>query len=88
MSKSLLIRYIRLALAEVKIARVPNQLISPKEEKGNRDDENYGEEVEEDAINVNEFSSCAGGNIMGYSGPLGIDPDKLGRKKNKRRKSA
>ena len=85
MSKSLLEKYIKLAVAETKTARVPNQLISPKEEKGNRDDENWENEAEE--TSVNEFSSCAAGSVMGYSGPLGIDPDKLGRKKNKRRKS-
>jgi hypothetical protein len=76
MSK-LLRRYIKDVVAEVKLARVPNQLIAPdeKEESGNED-----EAVE----NVNEFSGV--GAIAGYSGPLGINPDKLGRKKNSRKK--
>lgn len=74
---NLLRRYIKEAVAEAKLARVPNQLISPdeKEESGNED-----ETVE----NVNEFSGV--GAIAGYSGPLGVNPDKLGRKKNSRKK--
>jgi len=76
MSAKLLKRYIQEAVAEAKLARVPNQLMAPeKEESGNED-----ETVE----NVNEFSGV--GAIAGYSGPLGMDPDRLGRKKNSRKK--
>lgn len=64
-------------LDEVHSARVPNQLISPDEDSGPKDED---EAVE----NVNEFSGV--GAIAGYSGPLGMDPDKLGRKKNSRKK--
>jgi hypothetical protein len=74
MSKALLVRYIRAAVAEAKLARVPNQLMAPEEEGGKED-----EAVED----VNEFSGV--GAIAGYTGPLGTDPDKLGRKKNSRR---
>lgn len=71
MSKALLMRYIQMALAEAHPARVPQQLLSPTDsEEGSQD------EVE----NVQEFSGV--GAIMGYSAPLGMDPDKLGRKKN------
>lgn len=76
MSKKLLVRYIREAVAEAKLARVPNQLLAPKAEKGEEDD---GEADE----SVNEFSGV--GSIAGYTAPLGMDPDKLGRKKNSRR---
>lgn len=68
-----------MAIAEAKLARVPNQLVSPDSE------ENGQEDSDEEAVEgVNEFS-CVG-SIAGYSGPLGIDPDELGRKKNSRKK--
>lgn len=41
-----------------------------------KDDEPVDEEND-----INEFSGV--GSIVGYSGPLGINPDALGRKKNK-----
>ena len=86
MSNLLLKRYVRLAVKEAADARVPDQLVS-------RDDGS-----EEETANVQEFAAAgaggntlASGNIVGYSGPLGIDPDKLGRQKNaskkKRKKS-
>lgn len=55
-------RYIRLAVREAHLARVPNQLVSDKgeEEVGSEDG------VEND---VNEISGC--GAAMGYTGPLG-----------------
>ena len=81
MSKKLLVRYIREAVAEAKLARVPNQLLAPKAEKGEEDD---GEDDGEADESVNEFSGV--GSIAGYTAPLGMDPDKLGRKKNSRRK--
>ena len=77
MSKALLVKYIQAAVAEAKLARVPNQLMAPDEDSGPKDED---EAVE----NVNEFSGV--GSIAGYSGPLGMDPDKLGRKKNSRKK--
>ena len=76
LSESLLVKYIQAAVIEAKLARVPNQLMAPeKEESGNED-----ETVE----SVNEFSGV--GAIAGYTAPLGMDPDKLGRKKNSRKK--
>lgn len=76
-STTLLKRYIRLALAEAHLARVPQQLLSPDQETDNRDED----EGEED---VNEFSGV--GSIVGYSAPLGMDPDRLRRQKNRRKK--
>jgi hypothetical protein len=78
---NLLKRYIRLAVLEAADARVPNQLISTGEE-----------ETEAEDNHVQEFAACGGGNtlasgnIVGYSAPLGMDPDKLGRKKNASKK--
>lgn len=77
LSKSLLVKYIRAAVAEAKLARVPNQLLAPDEDSGKGDEDKTVE-------NVNEFSGV--GAIAGYSGPLGMDPDKFGRKKNSRKK--
>lgn len=79
LNESLLVRYIRMALAEATQARVPNQLLSPiqNDQDGEAEDGNDEETTE----NVNEFSGA--GSIAGYSAPLGMDPDKLGRKKNK-----
>ena len=74
MGKQLLVRYLRMAVAEAKLARVPNQLVEPDSER----------DKDEAAEDVNEFSGV--GSIAGYGGPLGMDPDKLGRKKNARRK--
>lgn len=74
MGNKLLVAYLRMAVAEAHLARVPDQLVS--------DDAEEGDETE--AQGVNEFSGVGG--IMGYSGPLGVDPDKLGRRKNKRKK--
>ena len=70
--KTLLMSYIRAALAEAHLARVPNQLIEPDQnaEDGNED------EVEE----VNEFCGMAGGGVMGYTGPLGGKTKKKTRK--------
>ena len=63
-------RYIRM-VAEQHLARVPNQLVS---------DTGNGEEDE----SVDEFAGVGG--IAGYTAPLGMDPDRLGRQKNKTRK--
>jgi len=72
----LLRTYIREALAEVADARVPNQLISPddNEENGNSEDGSS------DELEMYEF--CSAGSVAGYSAPLGMNPDELGRKKN------
>lgn len=78
MSKRLLRAYIRATLAETADARVPNQLIAPGEDEENgSSEEDSGETLE-----VNEF--CGVGSVAGFSAPLGMDPDKLGRKKNSR----
>lgn len=73
----LLASYIRATIMEmVKDARVPNQLLDPE---GSQEDKDKGSEGVED---VKEFAAIAGGAIAGYTAPLGVDPDKLGRKKN------
>lgn len=74
---NLLMEYIRLALHEARLARVPKQLLPLPTENGTEED---GTEEQE---NVQEFSGV--GAIAGYTGPLGMSPDKLGRKKNKPR---
>jgi hypothetical protein len=75
MSKQLLQAYIRMAVAEAHLARVPNQLVSDNGEEGSED---AGQE------DVNEFSGAgAGGGLQGFTAPLGMDPNSLGRKKNK-----
>ena len=75
MGKRLLVRYIQ-EMVEAHLARVPNQLLSPAEEGNGQRDE---DEVHE-GIGV--------GAATGFTAPLGMDPDGLGRKKNKpKRKS-
>jgi hypothetical protein len=76
MSKQLLVRYLRLAVAEAKQARVPNQLIEPDSVNSKEE----GSEVE----HVDEFSGV--GAIAGYTAPLGMSPDDLGRKKGRSRR--
>jgi len=76
MSTKLLVSYLKLVFESVKDARVPNQLMDPEELSS---DEN-----ETDAHDVKEFSAV--GAIAGYTAPLGMSPDKLGRKKNSRNK--
>lgn len=71
---NLLMEYIRLALREARLARVPQQLMPLSTESGTEEDGN-----EE---NVQEFS----GAIAGYTAPLGMSPDRLGRKKNRPRR--
>lgn len=73
---SLLMEYIKLALREARLARVPKQLLPLPTENGT--EENGNEE------SVQEFSGA--GAISGYAAPLGMSPDKLGRKKNKPRR--
>ena len=70
--------YIRLALREARLARVPQQLMPLPAEIGTEED---GTEEQE---NVQEFSGV--GAIAGYTAPLGMSPDELGRKKNKPRR--
>jgi hypothetical protein len=74
---NLLRRYIRMLIEETELARVPTQLLSPDEENGSVDND--------DDEGIEEFSGA--GAIAGYTGPLGIDPDALGRKKNAGSKS-
>jgi hypothetical protein len=73
MGKRLLVRYIR-EVVESHLARVPNQLVSDDRQEGD------GEADE----GMDEFAGVGG--IAGYTAPLGMDPDRLGRKKNKTRK--
>lgn len=72
MSKRLLVRLIRLVMAESgDTARVPNQLMLPDE---------VSHSTAADDEEVTEFSGA--GAVAGYSAPLGVDPDRLGRKKD------
>lgn len=61
------------------IARVPNQLLSPDEHEGEEEGIKAGDVQQ-------EFSSMGGGAVMGYSLPLGMDPDAAGRQKNRPRR--
>ncbi len=54
----LLLQYLRLAIQEARLARVPNQLIDIEDVE----DENMGEEVD-------EHSAVAGGNLQGTMAP-------------------
>jgi len=74
MSRELLVRYLRLAIDESRNANVPTQLIEPDSVDDN-DKRNLDQ--------VDEFSGV--GAVAGYTAPLGMSPDKLGRKKNKKR---
>lgn len=79
MSK-LLKRYITMVLEDARLARVPQQLVSPDgEQSGNSED---GKEEAED---VYEFSGAGAG--AGYTLPLGMDPDAAGRRKNSLRRN-
>lgn len=82
-NQQLLSAYIRMVVQEVADARVPNQLIAP--DGGSADD----------VTELDEFATVgaggcgntlASGNIQGYTAPLGMNPDRLGRQKNKGRK--
>jgi len=73
MGTKLLMRYIR-EVVEGHLARVPNQLVSDGSQEGS---------TEEATEEMDEFSAVGGGGIAGYTAPLGMDPDRLGRKKNK-----
>lgn len=65
-------------MTEARQARVPNQLISPDDVNDEEGDDL--EKVEQ----VQEYNTTA--NIMGYSAPLGMNPNKLGRLKNRSKK--
>lgn len=76
---NLLMHYLRLAVREAHLARVPNQLVSDSGQEGDED-------VDQD---VNEFSGV--GAIMGYSGPLGGESAEhptasVGKKRKHRRR--
>jgi hypothetical protein len=75
MGKRLLVKYIR-QVVEAHLARVPNQLVS--------DDKQEGSDSGDEDEGMDEFAGVGG--IAGYTAPLGMDPDRLGRKKNKPRK--
>ena len=68
MSTSTLVRYIQMVLNEIKDACVPTQLL-----------DSQPEDLEAE---VNEFSGC--GAIAGYTAPLGVTPDMMGRTKEKK----
>lgn len=75
MGKALLMRYVKMVLESAKDARIPNQLV------GNEDSETDKKKKEKQ--DIDEFSGV--GAVMGYSAPLGMNPDDMGRKKNKPR---
>lgn len=82
MSEKLLREFVRLSLTETPLARVPTQLLDPDEDgkaAGDADDCGCGDKDDE----LDEFSAVGAGAIAGYTGPMGINPDRLGRKKNK-----
>jgi hypothetical protein len=62
MSK-LLMRYLRLAVQEAHLVRVPNQLVS--------DDGQEGQDDSDDQTELDEFCGVGGGNVVGYNGLLG-----------------
>lgn len=66
-------KFIRMVLAENPDARVPTQLLSPDDVKGQED---RGHEEE----GIEEFSGV--GAIAGYTLPLGMNPDAAGRRNN------
>lgn len=71
MGNSLLKRYIRLAVREAHLARVPNQLVTADVEERSEDEA------------VDEFAGVGAGGVSGFTGPLGADPDSKGSKKRK-----
>ncbi len=75
----LLKRYIRMVVKEGELARVPNQLLSPEDHEGEEEGMKAGDVQQ-------EFSSVGSGAIMGYSLPLGMNPDAAGRQKNRPRR--
>lgn len=78
MSTNLLMSYIR-QVVEGHLARVPNQLVSDDREGSGHEEEVQGE--------MDEMAAAiGGGSIAGMTAPLGTDPDRLGRKKNKPRR--
>ena len=64
-----------MVLESAKDVRVPNQLV------GNEESESDKKNTKQD---VDEFSGV--GAIAGFTGPLGMSPDDMGRKKNSPRK--
>lgn len=68
-------------LGEAGLARVPQQLVSPTAVNDKEKEEEEPKDMIRDEGEVNEFSGV--GAVAGYSAPLGMSPDKLGRKKNK-----
>lgn len=75
-------RYLRLAVREAHLARVPNQLVSA--------DSGSEEGDSEDQQELDEFCGVGGGGIVGYNGPLGggkaEHPTASAGQKRKRRK--
>jgi len=78
---NLLRRYIRTVI-EARLARVPQQLVSA--DSSEHSDEGHEDEGTEEC--VQEFSAAGSGAVAGYSLPLGMNPDAVGRKKNRTKK--
>lgn len=77
MSTKLLASYIRLAVKEAHLARVPNQLIS---DNGHEGEEEKDADVQEFSAAGGAGNALAGGNVMGFSAPLGA-----GKKRRKKK---
>lgn len=89
MSERLLRRYVRLVTEVGNDPRVASQLMEPEDEEEKAQGQELPADKEKDEGELEEFSSVGGGNIVGYTLPLGMDPDAAGRRKNappKRRK--
>jgi len=82
MSMNKLLRsYLRLAVQEAHLARVPNQLISADEENADEGDEDVNE-----FCGVGSAGASSSGNMMGFSGPLGGGSSFPKRKKKRTKK--
>ncbi len=74
MDSALLRRYVKLILSETPLARVPTQLMPPKDNGEVKKDDELDDENE-----LDEFSGC--GAVAGFTAPLGMDSDPSKRKK-------
>lgn len=85
MNTRLLEKLIRLMIEDDRNANVPNQLLTADalEDEFGDEERVYHDEQTDEESGIQEFSGVGSGAIAGYTAPLGIDPDRLGRKKNK-----
>jgi len=83
MNKTLLRRFVRALVEGQTDPRIPTQLMSPKDAA--EDDDTIDRKIDDrkDDHALDEFSSCGGGSIAGYSGQMGIPSVKKKRKPKK-----